>query len=95
MKQMKTPFQPLSTDRLHEMAQVAVQYRQRVSPLMFMKRLMAAERGAWVLAPTGAFAVVMLVMFALYAGPLSTPEEDLIAQVEQADVLVMLEENLY
>ena len=41
------------------------------------------------------FAVVAVVMFALYANPTTTQDEDLIAQVEQADLLVMLEENLY
>lgn len=95
MEQIKTPFQPLNNERLHDMAQVAVQHRQRVSPLMFIKRLLAAERGAWVIAPAGAMAVAVFVMFAVYAGPLSTPEEDLIAQIEEADVLVMLEENIY
>ncbi len=95
MKHIKTPFQPLSTERLNEMAQVATQHRQHVSPLMFLKRFITQERGAWAYAPAGAFAVVAVVMFALYTNPTTTQDEDLIAQVEQADLLVMLEENLY
>lgn len=95
MKHVKTPFQPLSTERLNDMAHVAVQYRQSVSPLMFLKRLFAAERGAWVMAPAGAAALAVVIMFAIYATPTSQPEEDLVAQIEQADLLVMLEENIY
>ena len=93
MKHLKTPFQPLSTERLHEMAQTAVQYPQAFSLASFLKGLIPEQRGAW--APAAAFAAMAMLAIALRVAENMTPQDDLVASVEQADVLVMLEENIY
>ena len=89
------PFKPLDTKRLQEMAAVAVTHNQRVPLLVMLKRaLPQAATSKWALAPAGAFAAVLLVMFALYAPSNTQADVDWVANIEQADLLVMLEENL-
>ena len=104
MKHTPTPtkpltFQPLSTERLNQMAHVATQYRQRVSVLGLLKnklRGLGLTR-TWVLVPTGAFAAtaMLAVMLTASPAPQQTDEGDLFAQLDQAEFLVMLEENSY
>lgn len=100
MKHTQAPFQPLSTERLSEMAQTATQYRQRVSVLQMFKNKLrrAGLTRTWVLVPTGAFAATAVFAVLLTANPPPqqvVDEGDLFAQLDQADFLVMLEENSY
>ena len=85
-----------SQARLLELSIEATTHKQRIPLMVRMSRLTEGYTfPTAALRPAGAFAAVALIMFALYAAPSATDERDMVATLEQTDLLVMLEENLY